>query len=190
MIVPQPRPAKKSSPAVVNLCSMLVRGEKPLYLDIEKVEDTEINDCYYNVQNFIKKNGGSIQYGWQIWETLPDVMCEAEFHAVWVDKKGNFRDITPKSIPNIKRILFLPDPARKYEGKQIDNFRVALKDDPIVHRFIEVSELFFLELNKGKLADYHGPLILNEKMKYLKREQDEKFNEIIVKYYLQKQAKD
>ena len=73
----------------------------------------------------VEKNGGGFQYGWQIWE-WPDVMIEAEFHAVWNSPQGILIDITPKQIDTHK-ILFLPDANRTYEGKQVNNFRQPLR---------------------------------------------------------------
>ena len=36
-----------------------------------------------------KEFGGNIEYGWMIWES-PNLFIEAEFHAVWIDNKGEY----------------------------------------------------------------------------------------------------
>jgi hypothetical protein len=110
-----PKAADISNKKVKDLCFMVVPNSTAVYLNVELSDDSVLNECYENVAKMIKKKGGSIQYGWQIWETLSGVMIEAEFHAVWVDDEGVFHDITPKSLP-VDKILFLPDHARRYEG--------------------------------------------------------------------------
>jgi hypothetical protein len=114
-----------------------------------------VNDCFPNVEKIIAAHGGGIQHGWLLWETLPGLMLSAEFHAVWVDKQGMLREVTPKELP-FERIAFLPDPVRRYEGRQVNNVRVALKDDPLIHQFIDYEERKFRMMNEGELADYHG----------------------------------
>ena len=82
MLIPLPKVASKTMSNIIDLCERLVPDGKPLYLNIEANSGTIKNECYKNVERMIKNNGGSIQYGWQIWETIPDLMAEAEFHAV------------------------------------------------------------------------------------------------------------
>jgi hypothetical protein len=55
-----------------------------------------------------KHDGGTIQFGWIIWQ-MPDVLLTAEFHTVWRDAKGNLFDITPKP-QNEASIVFAPAP--------------------------------------------------------------------------------
>lgn len=181
--IPLPKTALDTSPHTRALCQKLVPGGIPVYLNTEHMEGMRENECYWNVEKIIKESGGTIQYGWQIWEALADVMIEAEFHSVWVDPAGNYHDITPKSLSGFDRILFLPDPNRLYEGRQIDNVRVALRDDPVIQAFIESAEQYFEATNRGELADYHGELVQTQEMKDLRRRQVELFSEIIQKFY-------
>lgn len=51
---------------------------------------TEPNDCTGNVQSVIEIHGGTVQYGWQLWETWRGVLLEGEFHAIWVDEHGRW----------------------------------------------------------------------------------------------------
>jgi hypothetical protein len=88
-----------------------------------------------------------------LWDKLPGVLLEAEFHAVWRDASGARVDVTPKAIPGIDHIFFLPDPALDYKGRQIDNRRVAITGDPTVEEYIVAAEAWFDVLNRGERAD-------------------------------------
>ena len=185
MPIPLPKVALNTMPNIVALCERLVPNEKPLYLNVEIVSGAIENECYKNVESMIKNNGGSIQYGWQIWETIPNLMAEAEFHAVWIDKNSTLHDVTPKSLPGINRILFLPDPSRQYLGKQIDNVRIPLQDEILIQQFIKNAEKYFEATNQGKLADYHGYIIKdsNSEIQKLLEEKNEIFIKIIQKFF-------
>jgi hypothetical protein len=166
MFIPMPKTADKETLQVKKLCERLVPNEQALYLNVELREGALENECYGNVERVIALKGGSVQYGWQLWETLPGVLLEAEFHAVWIDVQGIPHDVTPKSsICQIDQILFLPDPNRTYEGRQIDNVRVALQDDPLIQEFIECNEEYFRLTNQGDLADYHGMIMHTPEMR-------------------------
>ena len=112
-------------------------------------------------------------------------MAEAEFHAVWIDKNSTLHDVTPKSLPGINRILFLPDPSRQYLGKQIDNVRIPLQDEILIQQFIKNAEKYFEATNQGKLADYHGYIIKdsNSEIQKLLEEKNEIFIKIIQKFF-------
>jgi len=185
MSVPLPKVASNTMPNIIALCEQLVPNGKPLYLNVEPVNGAVENECYKNVESMIKNNGGSIQYGWQIWETIPNLMAEAEFHAVWIDSNGTLHDVTPKSLPGINRILFLPDPLRKYLGKQIDNVRVPLRDEVLIQQFIENAEKYFEATNQGDLADYHGYIITDSdsEIQKLLEVKKEIFIKIIQKFF-------
>jgi hypothetical protein len=72
-------------------------------------------DCFNIVARKVARDGGTIQHGWSIGE-WPTIMLEAEFHGVWVSASGELIDLTPQADPP-DRILFLPDPNRKFEGR-------------------------------------------------------------------------
>ena len=93
-------------------------------------------ECFENVQNYIGLNGGSIKFGWRVWEWA-GIMIEAEFHSVWISPLKNLVDITPADE---KRILFLPDNNRTYEGVTINNIRAPLLNDPLVSEFIKIND--------------------------------------------------
>ena len=139
------------SEKVIQLCSKIVPGVKPFFLDVEMVDFTQPNECFPNVNTMVSKKGGSVQYGWQIWETIPNIMIEGEFHSVWVDQSGVYHDITPKE-KGINKILFLPDNTRKYEQKQIDNIRMNLTNHHLIDDYINNAEAIFEATNRGELA--------------------------------------
>lgn len=137
-------------------CNQIAANSNPIYLPVEPDPKSLKLECFPNVENFISKNGGFIQYGWRIGEWA-GVMLEAEFHAIWRSSNGAFRDVTPFSE---KQILFLPDDTRTYEGRQISNVRLALSNSPLVYEFIDVQNRIFEEMNKGELAEKHGNVSL------------------------------
>lgn len=118
-------------------------------LTIQPDINSENGECFKNVENYIQKNDGDIQYGWIIWET-PNVMLEAEFHAVCKLPNGDLLDITPTNDGE-KEILFLPDNGMKYNGEKIDNIRYPILKNNIVLQFIKNSEKMNKEM--AKLGD-------------------------------------
>jgi hypothetical protein len=123
--------------------------EKPEFLSCQPTPNSEINECFPNVENQIKKVGGTCVLGWQIWKST--YLIEAEFHAVWQSPEGNLVDITPKKY-GINKILFIADPNAVYEGKQINNLRINITDNKLVDQFIEGHNAIFRILNKGERA--------------------------------------
>jgi hypothetical protein len=86
------------------------------HLKLRRQVDFETDEKYCNI-NCIRKiqlNGGSIQFGWVIWQDKIEGFIEAEFHAVWLDEAGEIHDITPR-IDKEKRIMFVPDPNHQQE---------------------------------------------------------------------------
>lgn len=183
MSVPLPKVASNTMSNIIDLCERLVPNGKPLYLNVEIINGAIKNECYKNVESMIKNRGGSIQHGWQIWETIPDLMAEAEFHAVWVDNNGTLHDVTQKSLSEINQILFLPDPSRKYTGRQIDNVRIPLQDEILIKQFIENAEKYFEATNRNELADYHGYIVADPEIQKLVEEKNEIFLKIIQKFF-------
>ena len=88
--------------------------------------------------------------GWAIWE-WPGVFIEAEFHAVWASPEGQLVDFAPRSLRS-SHVVFLPDPSRKYEGRQVDNIRKPLVRHNDLIRYLFIFRRRFEILNKGDLA--------------------------------------
>jgi hypothetical protein len=179
---PIPKPVV-DKPEVRALCAGLVPGEIPKLVKVDAPPWAEPQECVGNVESVIEIHGGTVQYGWQLWETWPGVLIEAEFHAVWIDDHGRSHDVTPKELPGIKQIVFLPDPKLVYEGRQIDNVRMPLKGDPLISEFIEAAEAFYEVTNRGELADYHGDLVLMPEMRAIQERRMGLEMKILEKYY-------
>lgn len=179
---PVPKPMV-DTPALRALCEMLAPGEIPMRVAVDTPPYAIPRECTQNVDAVIENLGGSSEYGWQLWETLPGVLLEAQFHAVWVGDDGRRFDVTPPELAGVRHTVFLRDPALEYGGQQIDNVRVALVDDPIVLEFIEAAKRFFELTNEGQLAGYHGELTLMPDMKAALARQQSLGLQIVSKYY-------
>jgi hypothetical protein len=64
-------------------------------------------NCFQNVEEQVKRMGGSALSGWIFWE-YEDILLHAEAHCVWVGPQGSQVDITPHAV-RVRRPLFLPD---------------------------------------------------------------------------------
>jgi hypothetical protein len=122
------------------------------HIDFVSLDSVITNECFPNVERQVKNHGGSCIFGWQIWKT--SLLIEAEFHAVWKSPEGLIYDITPKAQP-VQKILFVSDPNKKYEGKQVNNIRVNITKNPIVDEMIEVYNAVFRIENQGARAFQH-----------------------------------
>ena len=150
-------PASVTIP-IADLCARLVRDGTPVYVDVRPAPGATPTDCFINADAYAREHGGSVLYGWQIWE-WPDTLLEAEFHAVWRSPGGELVDVTPK-VMGCSQILFLANPSATYEGRQVENVYHALSGDRDVEGFIELAHRSFEALNRGELANCHGPIEL------------------------------
>ena len=132
---------KEITEEILEFCKEIDSTTKPNFLELSQVEEYICEECYGNVENHIKKNGGGVQYGWIIWED-PKIFLEGEFHAVWVNSEGKYTDVTPK-VDGEDRILFLPDSKKKFTGELIDNIRKPLVDNAYTRTQVRVEERKF-----------------------------------------------
>jgi hypothetical protein len=142
------------TPAILALCEQLLVEAAPQFLDVSPRGDAQILDCFPVVQQQAEQGGGEVCYGWRFWE-LPLAYVEAEFHAVWRNPAGDLMDITPTQT-GATRILFVADPGRRYEGRQVNNVRRALAINPAVDEFLQAADAEFEFLNRGSRADQHA----------------------------------
>lgn len=63
-------------------------------LEIKPSIFSKIGFCYDNVVNYVKVNGGSIQYCYLLWESKKHIV--AEHHSIWLSPEGEYVDITPQ----------------------------------------------------------------------------------------------
>jgi len=142
-------PSTISEP-ILGLCRSICASQEPMYVKHGPESYAQVDECFPAIDRKVQECGGKVHYGWQIWE-WPGVLLEAEFHAVWLSPEHELVDITPKSF-KVEKILFLPDPSMRYEGKQVNNIRVPLSDNPITRDFIGICDAIFRIQNKGNRA--------------------------------------
>lgn len=145
---------------IEKFCKKINYKNKPIYIDVKPVDGTIINECFINVDKYVKDNGGSCINGWLIW-LHPHCLLEAEFHAIYQDKMGNLIDITPHK-DNPPQILFLEDNSLKYEGYSINNIRKILSNSKLIDECIIAWNEVFQIINAGENKHKHGKIILDE----------------------------
>jgi len=128
-------------------CPKIVSSQRSVFVPVLPESYSLPNHCFPNVEEKSRKDGGSIEYGWQIW-MWPKVFIEAEFHAVWKSPEESLIDITPK-VPPYEKTLFLSDKKKEYRGQQIDNIRKNISNNQLVDLYINVFECIFLIKNAG-----------------------------------------
>jgi hypothetical protein len=142
-------PKTSSEPNVTRLIAKMGLTTKPLFVPVFVDADAEYKECYQNVSERVKKMGGDIVYGWQLWNT--GMMLEAECHAIWRTKAGELVDITPKQI-DTDTILYIEDERIEYKGQQIANIRINVSANPLVDDYIDVLDAKFRFENLGERA--------------------------------------
>jgi hypothetical protein len=123
------------TPGVRSFARDVSGGADPCYVPLQVVSGAVPADCFNNVRRQIEREGGGIQLGWAIW-MIPQVMIEAEHHAVWRSPTGKLVDVSVFHRP-MKRTLFVLDSRFAEDGTPLDNVRKALVDHPLVHEFID-----------------------------------------------------
>lgn len=146
------------SPSIMDLAAFLVPTGVLTYVPVVPAGDAQFNECFAAAAKQAARFGGSVCQGWRIWE-WPRVLIEAEFHAVWRDHTGELCDVTPPPDGETQ-ILFLPDGARVYEGRQINNVRRPLSKHPDVAAFIAAGDAHFELMNRGDRARQNGAVTL------------------------------
>lgn len=130
------------SPSIVSLCQKVSPDNNPIWVNVRPDREAISNECFNNVSATTTREGGTIVYGWLIWE-WPRVFIEAEHHEIW-QKDNELVDITPH-VEGEQTVLFLPDPNRVYDYvglKRIINVKRSLGMFPSVERWIDASEAF------------------------------------------------
>jgi len=152
----------KITKQILTLCNEIDKSQKPYRVPVKPESWVESKECFFNVKTKVEKDRGKIQFGWTIWE-YPNILIEAEFHAIWISPKNTPIDITPNPA-NMQKILFLPDSERVYdysaEYYRVDNIRRPLSNDPLVLDYIKISEQIFEaeeRLFPGRQIDPENP---------------------------------
>ena len=130
---------------ITMLCNEIDKSQKPYRVPIKIESWTEPKECFQNIKTKVEKDGGRPQFGWTIWE-WPNVMIEAEFHAIWISPENTPIDITPNAA-HTQKILFLPDSELEYNYSadyyRVPNIRRPLSNNPLILDFIKISEQIF-----------------------------------------------
>ncbi|OED52281.1 hypothetical protein BEI46_18400 [Aliivibrio fischeri] len=134
---------------LIQLTNLIGSSSQPLFVDNKKESFSLRNECLPNVDEKIRKDGGTRILGWQVWQT--EYLIEAEFHAIWMSPEGQLLDITPHPFP-LSKVLFIPDQSITYDGSQIDNIRLNTSGNSVVDDLIKVCEAKFAISNKGNRA--------------------------------------
>jgi len=128
---------KETNPQVERLLDVL-NAE----MEIVKVEADpagKLNNCYYNVLDKVKRDGGKIHYGWVVWQS--SYLVEAEHHAVWEDDEENLLDITPRK-EHYDTIMFVPDNEKVFDGNMaVPNVRLNTTNNGLIDHFIIYSRV-------------------------------------------------
>ena len=148
------------TPQILALSERLGKGLVPEFVQVDTHSNAIENDCFIDVAKKCESNGGESVIGWQIWE-LPGILIEAEFHAVWRSPSGKLQDVSHKRNRETS-ILFVADPSRTYAGIRLDNVRVAICSEPLVHEFIRACENLHQAIVKQYGADYLGEVEVEE----------------------------
>ena len=103
-----------------------------------------VADCFYNVEEKVKRDGGSVLYGWSV--LFSSYLCEAERHAIWKSSSGELIDIT-QHTGGMQYSCFVEEDL-DYQGQLIDNVRVNITENKIVDDWIMICE------TKSKIESY------------------------------------
>lgn len=150
------------STGLQGLIDRLVPGGEPAYVEAVPHHCAPENECFPIVEEYVRTQGGDIVFGWSLWE-FPTLFAEAEFHSVWRNPTGALLDVAPKGRQT-KRILFLVDPARRYEGRQVNNVRAPLRRDPVVQEFLSAHDAHFEIMNRGERANQHEIALADDEL--------------------------
>ena len=164
MIGTSTRTPGKITEQIITLCNEIDKSQQPYRVPVKPESWAEPKECFFNVKAKVEKDGGKIQFGWAIWE-WPNVMIEAEFHAIWISPQNTPIDITPNAA-NMQKILFLPDCEFEYDYStdyyRVPNIRRPLSNNPLVLDLIRVKEeIFACEENHfhGKWINPDNPAV-------------------------------
>lgn len=124
------------TPMLISLCHDLNPDVPPMWVDVVAEKGALQNECFPNVEQKIKKDGGGQVNGWVIWQWA-NMMIEAEAHSVWKSDAGTLLDITPHNYGE-QRVLFVPDENIKYQGCIIPSKRAPMTASQKIARLIDL----------------------------------------------------
>lgn len=128
----------------------------PVFVEVRPRPDSEINDCTEDVRKQVAEHGGSSVTGWIIWEWV-GAFLYSEFHMVWESPDNTLVDVTAKEDGE-RQILFVPDSSIRYNNRRIAGAYLALVEDPLLHRYIRVREVYQRIFDQTYGADFLGDI--------------------------------
>ena len=146
---------KKITEEIKNFCAKVNPKTSPFYVDVVPGPYSSIKNCFSNVREQVKTEGGKPVLGWTIWG-WPNLIIEAEFHCVWENDDGETLDITPL-LDKESQILFLPDGKISLDlalTKKVHNIRHVLTKDPLFKEYISICE----KMNDIEDESDHAPV--------------------------------
>lgn len=122
------------------------------YVPVRAEAYATLLNCFPNVEEKVRRDGGRTHYGWLIHKTK--LLYEAERHAVWENEDEELLDITPHE-PSVDEIQFISDNNWAYTGKSVDSIRVNRTKNPLVDDFILLAEAVAQARSYGSQAEGH-----------------------------------
>ena len=165
---------KETTPASINemlsgLCHDLNPDTPPLWVKVIPEKWAIQNECFPNVQEKIRKDGGSCVNGWAIWQWA-NMLITAEAHSVWQGDEDVLVDITPHNH-NENKILFVPDSNVIFEGVVIPNKYAPMTSSPKISYLIDLllTRNHIIE-QSGTCTTYSMPVPLLEEIQSILRD--------------------
>lgn len=136
---PIPIPTSREiSPLIIEACRTVVANPNPVHVPVRLDVYSNDEDCHRNVAEKIRRDGGRASSGWVIWE-IPDWEIQLEFHSVWQGNQGSPVDVSPP-LHGGPEVLFLPDPIRVYEGRNISSIHYPYDDSERCREYVDVAD--------------------------------------------------
>ncbi len=144
----QERTPESITPEIEFFCKY-ISPSVPQFVPVKPAPNAMINECFNNVDRYIRDFGGKKISGRAIWQRA-NILLNAEAHAVWLSTNGEMIDVTPH-IGGDKQILFLEDSSVNYQGNVIPSIYIPLTDSPLAKEFVEL-----LGIKDRTLVEYGG----------------------------------
>lgn len=127
----------KNQEYIKNLILKINSEHKEIIVPVIVEEYAKPANCFPNVDEKIKRDGGSVVYGWSI--LIGQFLVEAERHAIWKSPNNELLDITP-STSEMTTTYFIPQDL-VYTGQYIDNIRINKTKNIVVDDWCIVSSI-------------------------------------------------
>jgi hypothetical protein len=128
---------RRISPEIESMCATLSQSTTPVFHSVAPRPNSLPAKCYWNVHMECQEAGGTMRFGWLIWE-MPGVYLTAEHHAV-VERDGRLIDVTPQLFGETT-VLFLPLEDRSEEPSNVPNRYMPLSNHDLVLRAVRLME--------------------------------------------------